>query len=76
MFFGKQPINCNETFKFQYFMEESILKRQAFALIYQQKVMIVPVELTENSEVTTKEFYHYEGHECKCCNDTKRKIAS
>jgi len=57
-------------------MEESVLKRQAFALIYNEKMMVVPVEITESSEVTAKEFYHYSDTECKCCTDAKRKIAS
>lgn len=52
LFFNKLPIPCNRQFKFQYFMEESILKQQAFALIYDERMMVVPVELSESSEVT------------------------
>lgn len=38
--------------------------------------MVVPVELSESSEVTSKEFYHYEGHDCRCCTALKRSIAT
>lgn len=38
--------------------------------------MVVPVELSESSEVTSKEFYHYEGHDCRCCTPLKRAIAT
>ena len=75
LFFNKQPIPCNDPFKFQYFMEDSVLKRQAFALIYSEKMMVVPINLSENQEVHSKEFYHYPGYECKCCTTQKRKIA-
>lgn len=38
--------------------------------------MIVPVQLSDDTEVTHKEMYHYEGVDCQCCTEQKRAIAT
>lgn len=75
LYFNKTPIPTDMHFRFQYFMEDSCLKRQAFALINAERIMIVPVDLAEITEVSQKEYYHYPDRECTCCNDVKKTIA-
>lgn len=76
LFFYHQPIDCNLHFKFQYFTEESPLKKQALVMIKHDRMLVMPIQLSEGAEVTQKEFYHYEGNDCKCCTEAKRELAT
>lgn len=74
LYYNKAPIPTNKQFRFQYFMDDSILQRQAFALINEDIITIVPVDLNEIQEVTKKEYYHYPERDCNCCNEKRKEL--
>lgn len=75
LYYNQSPIPTNKQFRFQYFMDTSLIQRQAFALINEDLITVVPVDLNEVQTVTKKEYYHYPDRDCSCCNDKKKEIS-